>query len=179
MVTLEENRWGLKGSNSTFFKTRRGKCHHFWMAQKAQRCAELRNHSTLTTSHKLGPGLSSRCTYHPSNTSRLIVLASSHAIRLISLFTATCVTSLCNSGGLRHAPPKTWKLLGQMSHLSPSAEVQLSACIWGSWGLLLPLPAWEGGSCLACMLENARWLCVCWGSLPELPPDGAIARLHC
>lgn len=157
---------------------RRGKCHHFWASQKAHPCAAAS--STLAASHKPGPGMLVRCTYHPSDIAHLMVLSSSRATRQIPLFAATWVNSLCNSGGLQPAPqyhrsclanPPTFHHEPEVQHLSPRSE--------GLRELPLPLPAWEGGSCLACVSRNTRWLCVCWGSLPELPPDGAIARLHC
>lgn len=144
------------------------------MAQKAQRCAELRNHSTLTTSHKLGPGLPSRCTYHPSHTSRLVVLVSSHAIRLISLFTAPCVTSPCNLGGLRRAPPKIWKLVGHPFTLSRRSALSPYLGLLGGCCSHC-LPGKEAVAWPACWETHAGFVC----APPELPPDGAIARLHC
>lgn len=161
---------------------RRGKCHHFWTAQKAHPCAELPHRSRQHPRRlaRLGRG---RCllapTTHPTSPIYLCSLAATQSGRYRRsppLALLHCTTQVAFSVHSK----KMQELLGKSPAFHRQQRFSISARFLGGLGELpLPLPAWEGGSCLACVSRNARWLCVCWGSLPELPPDGAIARLHC
>lgn len=163
MVTLEENRWGLKGSNSAFSRRGGGNAIISERPRKRTRAPNSPNaaSSTLLASHQPGPGMPAPCTYHLSDISHLIVLISSRAIRQIALFAATWVTSLYNSGGLQRALQKMQQSLGKTPAFHRQQRFNISARIWGDSGGCRShcLPGKEAVAWPVCWETHAGFVC--------------------
>lgn len=126
MVTLEENRWELKGSNSAFSRQGGGNAI-------ISECP--RNHtSALSSLAAAGSTLArlGRGCRLMTPTTRLIVLISSPAIRQISLTLGYCTVQLrWASAG---APKKKQILCGTRPNFHHRQRFSISACIWGDPG---------------------------------------------
>lgn len=125
MVTLEENSWDLKGSNSAFSRQGGGnaiisECPRNHTSAPSSPAAAG---STLT---RLGQG----CRLM-TPTTRLIVLISSPAIRQISLCTSTRLLHCATQVGSSVHSKKLQILLGNFHH---QQRFGISACIWGDSG---------------------------------------------
>lgn len=162
MVTLEENRWELKGSNSAFSRQGGGnaiisECPRNHTSALSSRAAAG---STLA---RLGQG----CRLRTPSTC-LIVLISSPAIRHISLCS---VTALCNLGGLQRALQKLQILLGNPPSFPHQQRFSISACVWGASGGCSSHP-WPGKEAVAWpVYQEKPVLALCaLGLPPQAPP---------